>query len=185
MAALPDIRSDESALTELLRSGLLYVAVRALGDVDEAHDALQEAVTRTIAAVRNGSVPPTVRLAAFAYGVMRHVIVDTLHARRREVSISPRAELAPDPQPSPLELLVTAEDEARIRTALTQLRPDERELLERCFLRGERVSTIGRVLGIPAARIRKRKSRALKRLRELLADPKAGHVRSPPATYFI
>ena len=65
-------------ISDLLRCGLEFCAVRALGDPDDARDALQETVARTLAATRNGKVPPGVRLPAFAYGALRRMIADTL-----------------------------------------------------------------------------------------------------------
>ncbi len=172
---------DAENLTELLRCGLEYVALRALGDREEARDALQETVARTLEAVRKGSVPPGVRLPAFAYGVLRHVIADTLQ-RQRIAPISVDPELAQAPEPSPLEQLVTAEEEAVLHRALAELRQEDRELLERCFVHGERVADVARVLGVPAARVRKRKSRALERLRALLERPPLRHVPLPRPT---
>jgi len=163
-------------LTNLLRCGLEYVALRALGDPEEASDALQETIARTLEAVRNGSVPIGVRLPAFAYGVLRHVIADTLQRRQRTAPMAVDPELTPAPQPSPLEQLVTAEEEAALHRALAELRQEDRELLERCFVHGERVSDLARLLGVPPARVRKRKSRALERLRALLERPLLRHV---------
>ena len=174
---------DPENLTDLLRCGLEYVALRALGDPEEARDALQETVARTLEAVRNGSVPSRVRLPAFAYGVLRHVIADTLQRRQRIAPMPVDPELTAAPQPSPLEQLVTAEEEAAVRGALATLRPEDRELLEHCFVCGERVADVARVLGVPAARVRKRKSRALERLRALLEATPLRHVSAPPPTY--
>lgn len=44
-------RDDDSLLTGLLQSGLMYVAVRALGDPDDARDALQETLARALTTV--------------------------------------------------------------------------------------------------------------------------------------
>lgn len=173
---------DAENLTELLRCGLEYVALRALGDREEARDALQEAVARTLEAIRKGSVPPGVRLPAFAYGVLRHVIADILQRRQRVAPTAVDPELTQAPQPSPLEQLVTAEEEAALHRALAQLRTEERELLVRCFVRGERVADVARTLGVPAARVRKRKSRAIERLRALLERPPLRHVPLPRPT---
>ena len=173
---------DAENLTELLRCGLEYVALRALGDPEEARDALQETVVRTLEAVRNRKVPSGIRLPAFAYGVLRHVIADTLERRQRIAPTAADPELTPASQPSPLEQLVTAEEEAALHGALAQLRPEERELLVRCFVRGERVADVARLLGVPAARVRKRKSRALERLRALLERPPLRHVPLPRPT---
>jgi RNA polymerase sigma factor (sigma-70 family) len=67
-----------------------------------------------------------------------------------------------------LDMLVREEDLTRMRVALPRLSADDRELLDRCYIGGETVTAIAASTGEPAERLRKRKSRALSRLRELL-----------------
>ena len=163
-------------VADLLRCGLEFCALRALGDPDDARDALQETVARTLEAVRNGTVPSGVRLPAFAYGIMRHVIADILQRRQRNAPTAIDPDLMPASQPSPLEQLLTAEEEATLHRAIAKLGPDDRALLDRCFVHGECVADVARLLGVPAARVRKRKSRALERLRALLKATPLGHT---------
>jgi RNA polymerase sigma-70 factor (ECF subfamily) len=169
-------KPGSQAVTALLRGGLELIALRALGNVEDARDAIQETLTRTWSAIQNGVVPVGVPIPAFAHGVMRHVLADALARRKRSERDSSNTDALEAPQPSPLEQLVTTEEEAAVRRALLKLGPDDRELLERCFLRGERVADIARSLGLPADRLRKRKSRALERLRALLENSASGHV---------
>ncbi len=178
-----DKSSPDSVMARLpqaIAGGLEIVAVRALGDADEARDAVQETLVRALAAIRNDRVPPGVPLEAFVYGIVRHVIADVHRRRARDGAppIHPGELHAPDP--SPLDALIQREEREMVARALTALPPADRDLLERCFVRGEHVAAIAAQLGEPADRIRKRKSRAIQRLREALRRSRGGHETVPP-----
>jgi RNA polymerase sigma factor (sigma-70 family) len=159
-----------------LTAGLEIVAARELGHTDDARDAVQETLARAIEAVRGNRVPPEVPLAAFVYGIARHVIVDLIRRRGRERGPAPEPAAVAAPVTSPLESLIRAEERSVLARALGALRASDRELLELCFLNGERVADIAVRLSEPAERVRKRKSRALERLRQELGVTALGHV---------
>jgi len=162
-------------LPHTVEGGLLVVAVRSLGDVEEARDAVQEALSRALAAIRGDRLPPGVPLEAFVYGIARHVIADVQRRRVRERGAMGDPGDVAAPGPSALDVLVRAEEREAVVLALAVLPAADRELLERCFVQGERVAAIAARLGEPADRIRKRKSRALERLRERLRRRTDGH----------
>jgi RNA polymerase sigma factor (sigma-70 family) len=162
-------------LPNTVHGGLLIVAVRSLGDVEEAQDAVQETLVRTLAAIRGDRVPPGVPLEAFVYGIARHVITDVQRRRMRERGATGDPEALPAPGPSAREALVHADEREAAALALATLPAADRELLKCCFVQGERVAAIAARLGEPADRLRKRKSRALERLREALGRSRAGH----------
>ncbi len=64
-----------------------------------------------------------------------------------------------------LSALVSATEGARVRDALGLLSAPDQELLRLCYFEGLSPGEIARRLGEPADRVRKRKSRALERLR--------------------
>lgn len=183
MAALDSPRADAALdrLPHLLAGGLEIVAARALGDRDDARDAVQETLARAIEAVRLNRIPQDAQLEAFVYGIARHVIADVQRRRFRE-----RGPIG-DPHdvtarvPSPLDTLVRDEERALLARALTSLPATDRELLVRCFVAGERVADIAAELGEPAERVRKRKSRALERLRAGLLGGRS-HTSPPTPT---
>lgn len=182
----PDHAAIATAVDRLPASfttGLELIAFRALGDREDARDAAQETLARALDAVRQGRVPTGVPLAAFVHGIGRHVITDVLRRRMRERGTAPAAELLAAPDPSPLDRLIDAEERERVHGALRQLSPADRDLLQRCFVHGERVVDIAGRLGEPAERVRKRKSRALERLREILAAIPGRHIPPPEATF--
>ena len=161
--------------------GLRIIAIRALGDEDDAADAVQETLARAVEALREDRVPPDVPLAAFVHGIARHVIADALRRRSRERASS-ELDCLVATDPSPLEQLVRSDEIARVMRALDRLSRGDRDLLRRCFVHGERVADIARALGQPQERLRKRKSRALARLRERLEDAGPGHVSAEETT---
>ena len=158
-----------------LTRGLTLIALRALGTSDDAQEAVQEILARAVEAIRAGRVPTEVPLHAFVHGIARHVLSDAKRRRRKEgqhldTELTPLAAS----QPSPLEFLIKQEERDQVSWAFGRLSTQERSLLTHCFVEGETIQSIASRSGFPAERLRKRKSRALKRLRALLAG-RFGH----------
>ena len=161
---------------ERLRPGLHLMAVRRLGSADAAEEAVQETLSRGVVALANGLPAAADRLAAFVTGIARHVIIDILRARGRLLPSEAVAEQqhthAP---PDALDQLVTAEERVRVRAALNDLAAADRELLRLCYFEGLTPTEVAAQLGEPAERVRKRKSRALERLRTAFQGRNSGH----------
>ena len=88
-------------------------------------------------------------------------------ARYRMVSLESLPLAAhPSYHPDALKALVSAEERARVRAALLSLSESDRDLLGLCYVEGLAPTEIAERTGEPAERIRKRKSRAVERLRE-------------------
>jgi RNA polymerase sigma factor (sigma-70 family) len=166
----PDEALDADQL-ELLRSGLYLIALRALRNSAAAEEAAQESLTRAVVALRENRLRDPEKLGAFVRGIARHVIMDALRSSRR-VGPSEAVNEAVDPVPDALEHVVSSDERARLHAALGGLRAIDRELLRLCFFEGLTPDDIARRLGEPAERIRKRKSRALERLRQVLVQPR-------------
>lgn len=181
---LPDPEAREALdpeRFEALRSGLEILAIRALGDPDLAREAAQEALTRATVAWSKGVTTGAGRMGAFVAGIARHVIVDLRRLRARGPALDIDTIPIPSAEPDPLERLVGADERATVRQAIGRLAAADRELLRLCFYEGMTPAEIGERLGEPAERIRKRKSRALARLREILTGGE-GHVGAGDAT---
>ncbi len=162
--------------------GLEIIAARRLDDPEDVRDAVQETLARALEAIRQERLPPGVCLGAFVYGIAGHVITDVLRQRARERRAPHAWYRLGANDPTPLELLVRAEDRARVQRALGQLSEADRKLLTHCFVNGERVVDIAKRLSEPAERVRQRKSRALKRLRALLDGASSSHVSADTPT---
>lgn len=176
------LRAEPVEALEHFRAGLELLALRALGSLDAAREAVQETLARAIVALQNGQPSDLAKLPAFVAGIARHVCVDMLRAQRRVV---PLDTLSADHQLSgeadALSALVSAAERARVRGALARLTRDDRELLQLCYYDGLTPGEIAARLGEPAERVRKRKSRALERLREVFHGA-VSHETSSSAT---
>lgn len=160
--ALPDTPARLAELAE----GLEIVALRRLGNREDARDATQETILRLLERLDAGAIASEQEIIPVAWGIARHVITDMLRARGR---IHPTEVDVPNNDRGPLDQLVTAEECQAVQAALGQLAAADRSLLHRCFVIGEKIGAIAAALGEPAERLRKRKSRALQRLASLLA----------------
>ena len=168
---------------ERLRPGLQLMAVRSLGTVDAAEEAVQETLARAVAALARDQLADPAKLPAFVAGIARHVIVDMQRARYRSVSLESLPVAAhPSYHPDALKALVLAEESARVRAALVSLSESDRDLLGLCYVEGLAPTEIAERTGEPAERIRKRKSRAMDRLREAFhgaGEPRHAEARLP------
>ena len=160
-------RGSASDALEHLRPGLELLALRALGSLDASREAVQETLTRAVVALANGRPSDPEKLPAFVAGIARHVIVDAVRAQRRVVPLDtlPAGD-HPTSEADALTALVSAAERTRVREALAQLAAPDRELLRLCYFEGLTPNEIAGRLGEPADRVRKRKSRALERLRQ-------------------
>ena len=160
----------DPARLEPLRAGLELLALRALGDRDLAREAAQEAIARAVAAGTRGITTGAGRLAAFVAGIARHVVTDIRRARARAPMVDIDTIPLPTSGPDPLEQLIDRAQMEEVQRALDRLPPSDRELLRLCFYEGLTPGEVATHLGEPAERIRKRKSRALERLRAAFGD---------------
>lgn len=159
-------RGSAADALEHLRPGLELLALRTLGSQDASREAVQETLARAVVALANGQPSDPEKLPAFVAGIARHVVVDMVRAARRVVPLDTLP--AGDPPAGAadaLSALVSAAERARVRDALSHLSASDRDLLRLCYFEGLTPGEIAERLGEPADRVRKRKSRALERLR--------------------
>src|SRR5439155_6295043 len=162
---------DTRALAELFDryTPLLFpVCHRILRSPAEAEDALQDAwlqVWKRAASydARRGSV------VAWLFTVARSRALD----RWRSLASRRQAETAADqdPPPPPLEPPADAarsEWSERVRAALAQLEPKQRQVLEIAYFQGLSQSEIARRIGAPLGTVKSWTRQGLVRLRELL-----------------
>jgi RNA polymerase sigma-70 factor (ECF subfamily) len=180
----PSAGTPQPESLERLRLGLQIMALHTLGDWDVAEEVAQETLVRALEVLCGSRPTPPENLGAFVRGIARHVIADTCYARRRSIPLEdmPYKKGGANTQ-DPLSLLVTEEERGRVRGALLELSPADRDLLHLAFFEGLTPSEIAERIDEPAARIRKRKSRALHRLREAFSgEDGTGNESRPPGT---
>jgi RNA polymerase sigma-70 factor (ECF subfamily) len=145
---------------------LEIMALRALGDRDSAQEAVQETLTRALEAIRDGRIRQPEKLAAFVRGIARNVISELQRDRQRliELGTEPSSALVADP-PNALDVLISEHEAEQVQRAVSEMTQSDQEILSLSFFEGLTAAEIAERLGEPAGRIRKRKSRALARLR--------------------
>ena len=151
-----------------LRQGVRLLALRELGDMDAADEVAQETIARVFEALRTNRLDNPQALGAFARGIARHVIIDVIRARRWEAPLDSTAQGRAETHTTDdaLAVMVNAEQVGRVRDAIALLSPGEREIIHLSFFEGVTCQELATRLHQPAARVRKRKERALDRLRK-------------------
>lgn len=172
MAPAPELLALTPTLSaadlEPLRGGLRIVALRALGDPDAADEAVQETLARAVVAVANGQVSDPTKLAAYVAGIARNVCSHIHRDRKNTLSLDAddsSAILDRDPglavHADPLAALITEAETTQLRAAFRTLSPDDQRVLRLCFDDTRPPGEVASDL------VRKRKSRALDRLRRI------------------
>lgn len=158
------------AETDLVTAFSRPIRMFVLGRLDAEHvdDAVQETLSRVIAALRDGRLEHEDRLSSFVYGTARNVVLNVQRGRRR----SHRAlRLLDGPAhqtafPDPLHAAITRARAVRVKACLDRLRDEDRHVLYLAFYEGLRPREIASELGIDAKAARMRKWRALKRFKD-------------------
>jgi RNA polymerase sigma factor (sigma-70 family) len=178
----PDpIHSLDEQDVGLLANGVRIIALRSLGDPDAAQDVAQETIARALRAIAAGRLRDRRAIGGFVRGIARHVIADELRQRHRTVALDPELSI-PSGEADPLDALVHAEQVAAVHDAMQRLSPGDRRIIELSFVDGLTPAAVAERLREPPVRIRKRKSRALERLREALPGLHPRHERQAGPT---
>ncbi|UCG76442.1 MAG: sigma-70 family RNA polymerase sigma factor [Gemmatimonadota bacterium] len=158
---------------EHLRVGVRLLAARSLSDPEACEEVVQETLARALDGIRRGRLDDRTKLGAYVRSIARHVIADVHRARSRDPRSGIDTDALPSGEGGPLEALISAEERQRLRFALQGLSPRDRKILELSYHEGLTPGQIARRIDEPPARVRKRKSRALARLRR--AFHRIGH----------
>jgi RNA polymerase sigma-70 factor (ECF subfamily) len=164
-----------------LQAGLRLLALYRLSDSEAAQEVVQEALARLLDAARTGRLPEPNRIGAYARGIAAHIITDHLRAQLRHLPIDTAPERLMETGADPLAQLVSQEEVARVRVALGALSASDRELLRLSYFEGLTPAELAIRLQVPGDRLRKRKQRALDRLRKAFL-PSSGHKRTGSPT---
>jgi RNA polymerase sigma factor (sigma-70 family) len=190
MAAMPapsDAQGSGDRFEALYRSSYKaifgYVLRRSDGDLDAVADLVAEVFV--VALRRQDAIPPPPQDRPWLYGVARRVLLDhqRRHSRRIKLESKLRAQAA-------LSEAKSGNDEAsllRVRAAMEQLRPADREALQLVAWDGLSHAEAGQVLGCTPNAVALRVHKAKARLRDILSppsitmhDPAAGLIHALP-----
>jgi RNA polymerase sigma factor (sigma-70 family) len=140
--------------------------VRAQNDTQEPDaDILQEAVITAYAEVECGRYEPRdgIPFAAYVKGIARNKIREARRRARRLVPLDDTSEFEDD-RPQLETVVERQEQQSSLRTGLSTLTPDRRQVLEG-YLKGHTTAEIAQALGMSEESVRQHKSRGLRNLR--------------------
>jgi RNA polymerase sigma-70 factor, ECF subfamily len=160
---------DRYAFTELVRrhrDRLWAVALRTLGDREEAADALQDAL---ISAYRSAD---RFRGDSAVTTWLHRIVVNACLDRVRRRAVRPTVPLA-DTEPLPVEP-VDSDTALDVRAALAQLPVEQRAALVLVDVQGYSIAEAAAVLGVAEGTVKSRCARGRARLASLL-----GYLRNP------
>ncbi len=143
-------------------------AMALLGNQAEADEVVQEALLAAYDAMPGYRGESSIR--AFLYGIVRHVAAKRLATRVRRERRLVLVRDADAESSLPDEELARWRRARRLRVALEDLRPSEREVLLLRYEAGLSFREVGDATGLDEATARKRTSRALARLRAVIGD---------------
>ena len=168
-------RGDRSALADLFRRhvGSVRACVLAvLGPRDDVDDLVQESLVRGMAGLEKLRDPD--RFGPWLRGITRHLCVDRI--RRKP---PPTATLDAVPEPAAPEAEIP-DDHAELWRAIEALPESHRETLHLFYVAQLSYAEIGTQLGITAAAVNQRLTRARARLRDRLAATPSTGTRAGP-----
>jgi RNA polymerase sigma-70 factor (ECF subfamily) len=163
---------EQAALLESIRPRLLYFALNRLRDRTSAEEVVQETLAVVLQALRDNRVEDPARLPGYVFGVARNLVFRVLRERAREADPGPDGQAAEaGPWLEDVEgAFLLEEQRQQVREALSRISADDRNILERTFTADDSLEEIAAAMGIPYAAVRKRKSRALQRLKKIFLE---------------
>ena len=162
------VRGDGDAWEALYRRAypkLLAFARRRL-DPEGAKDAVAETMRRAVDSIHRYRWEGRA-FDAWLFGILRHVITDTHRSQGRSRHVPEAHDRA---GAGPLDTLVAAEEHEAVRVAFARLSDADREVLELRVVAGLSAEDAAKVLDRKPGAVRMAQSRALTRLRQLLAE---------------
>ncbi len=165
------VAGDREAFGNLVRrhrDRLWAVALRTLGDPEDAADALQDAL---ISAYRSAD---RFRGDAAVTTWLHRIVVNACLDRMRRRAARPTVPLA-DTDPAPVAP-VDSDTALDVRDALARLPDEQRVALVLVDVQGYPVAEAAAILGVPDGTVKSRCARGRVRLAALL-----GHLRNPPS----
>src|SRR4051794_12490663 len=153
------------ALYRLSYPGLRAYAARRVGP-DLADDVVSETMAKAVASLDRYETGRSFN--AWLFGIARHVIADMGRKRKRWERQPP--DLSQGEEQPPGEALERHDEHAEILSAFGQLSDRDREVLELRVVAGLTAEQVGALLGMKPDAVRTAQSRALARLRKMMAE---------------
>lgn len=159
-----DRAAEEELVARFYRRVLLVAKIR-LRDDETAHDVAQEVMLGVLRAIRAGRLNSHDHLPGYVLGTARNMINTSFRSRRSEVD---PGEVVVDRRASPSEVAELHEQAELVRRTFDELDPVDRAILGLTLVEGMKPGQIAQRLGMKGELVRKRKSRALRKVREII-----------------
>jgi RNA polymerase sigma factor (sigma-70 family) len=159
-----DHAAEEELVARFYRRVLLVAQVR-LRDDQAARDVAQEVMLGVLRGIRSGRLNSHDHLPGYVLGTARNLINTAFRARRAE---GQSLEAVVDRAATPSEAAELHEQVDLVRLTLDELDPIDRAILGLTLVEGMKPGEIAARLGMKGELVRKRKSRALRRVREMI-----------------
>lgn len=172
MLAVRDARCKTSfaALFDHFAPRLKGFVIRAGASHAEADEIVQD-VLLTVWRKADQFDPHRAQVSAWIYQIARNRQIDIARKERRPVPEVLKQEPEADPDAS--QIMALEQESARIRSALTTLNDDQRDIIERAYIGELTHQQISTETGLPLGTIKSRIRLGLERLRHELKDLKA------------
>jgi RNA polymerase sigma-70 factor, ECF subfamily len=165
-------RFDEKALAEIYDSyspRLYRYAMRLLGDAGTAEECVAESFSRFLAALKNGQ-GPTQFLKSYLYRVSHNWITD-YYRKKPLVDVNlDTDEIIDLDYREPFDDLTREDEIGQIRTALSLLTPEQRQVLVLRFLEGWSLEQVAKEMDRPVGAIKSLQHRALNSMKRQLLE---------------
>ena len=162
-------RAAFAALFEFYAPRIKAMLMRLGAAADAAEDIAQETM---LMVWRKASYfdPARASAAAWIFTIARNLRIDRLRGDKRAQDYAAYEMVEAEAPESPDRSLSAAERDARVRSALEQLSPEQVRVLQLSFFEGRAHGDIATLLGLPLGTVKSRVRLAMARLRNLLGD---------------
>ena len=173
-----DRQAEEELVQRYYRRVLVMASVR-VQDRQAALDIAQETMVGVLQALREGRVNHHQHVAGYVHGTAKNLISNHFRGRRR-ADVEPLILAAESPAGNPEQITAERERLELVERAIDRMKPDDREILRMTLVEGMKPGEIADRTGLTSEVVRKRKSRAVRRLQEVLRE----RSRSPRRSHF-
>jgi RNA polymerase sigma factor (sigma-70 family) len=170
----------EEAFARLFGERIRVMMLARVHDAEVARELSQDVMLASWRAIREARVRAPERLAAFVHGIARNVVNNYVRRRADEPelrSLTGDVERLPDPGAEP-----DWEGRALVSAALARLSTDDRQVLVLTLVQGLAPREIAARLGLSVDVVRARKSRATRRIIEVVTELSRNPGRPPTRT---
>ena len=145
---------------------LYRYAVRLLGDPDRAEECVAETFSRLLRAIHNGGGPKKY-LQAYLYRIAHNWVTD-LYRQQEETPLPDESVAEQDESDDLLQTIEDGIERERIREAMMQLTPEQRQVLVLKYLDEWKNADIARSMDKTVGSVKALQHRALNALRRIL-----------------